>query len=40
VIFAVGQHVFVACVHGEKDEAAKRSPSMLALLKTAKPAGK
>jgi hypothetical protein len=40
VIFSDGQHVFVACVHGEKDEAAKRSPSMMALLKTAKPAGK
>jgi len=36
VVFTVGQHVFVACVHGEKDEAAKRSPSMLALLKSAK----
>jgi len=40
VIFTVGQQVFIACVHGEKDEAAKRSPSMMALLKTAKPAGK
>ena len=36
VIFTVGKHVFVACVHGEKNEAAKRSPYMLALLKSAK----
>jgi hypothetical protein len=36
VIFAVGNHVFAACVHGEKQEAAARSPSMLSLLKTAK----
>jgi hypothetical protein len=36
VIFAVGKHVFAACVHGETDEAAKKRPDMLALLKTAK----
>ena len=36
VIFTVGKHVFAACVHGEKNEAAQRRPEMLALLKTAK----
>jgi hypothetical protein len=36
VIFIVGKHVFAACVHGEKEEAAKKRPSMLALLKSAK----
>jgi len=36
VIFTVGKHVFAACVHGEKEEAAERSPYMLAILKTAK----
>ncbi len=36
VIFEVGKHVFAACVHGEKNEAAERSPHMLALLKSAK----
>jgi hypothetical protein len=34
VVFSVGKQVFVGCVHGEKDEAAKRSPSLLAVLKT------
>jgi hypothetical protein len=36
VIFTVGKHVFAACVHGEKNEAAQRRPEMLNLLKTAK----
>ncbi|HEY3897394.1 MAG TPA: hypothetical protein VGM54_02210 [Chthoniobacter sp.] len=36
VIFTVGKHVFAACVHGEKNEAAERSPHMMALLKTVK----
>jgi len=36
VIFTVGKHVFAACVHGEKNEAAQRRPEMLTLLKTAK----
>jgi hypothetical protein len=36
VIFTDGQHVFAACVHGEKDEAAKESPDLLKILKTAK----
>jgi hypothetical protein len=36
VIFTVGKHVFAACVHGEKNEAAERSPHMMALLKSAK----
>jgi hypothetical protein len=36
VIFTVGKHIFAACVHGEKDEAAKKRPEMLALLKSAK----
>ncbi len=35
VIFTVGKNIFAGCVHGEKDEAAKRSPSLLALLKSA-----
>lgn len=36
VIFIIGKHVFAACVHGEKDEAAKMRPEMLGLLKSAK----
>jgi hypothetical protein len=36
VIFTVGGHVFAASVHGEKNEAAERSPHMMALLKTVK----
>jgi hypothetical protein len=36
VIFTVGKHVFVASVHGEKNEAADRSPHMMTLLKTVK----
>ena len=36
VIFTVGKHVFAACVHGEKNEAAERSPHMMALLKSVK----
>ena len=36
VVFSVSGHVFVACVHGEKDAAAKQRPDLLALLKTVK----
>jgi hypothetical protein len=36
VIFTVGKHVFAACVHGENEEAAKKRPDMLAILKSAK----
>jgi len=36
VIFEVGKHVFAACVHGEKDAAAKQRPTLLSVLKTAK----
>jgi len=36
VIFTDGKHMFAACVHGEKDEAAKESPDLLKVLKTAK----
>jgi len=36
VVFEVGKHVFVACVHGEKDAAAKQRPELLNVLKTAK----
>jgi len=36
VIFIVGKHVFVACVHGENEAAAKTRPEMLAILKSAK----
>ena len=35
VVFSVGKNIFAGCVHGEKDEAAKRSPSLLTLLKSA-----
>jgi hypothetical protein len=37
VIFTDGKHVFAACVHGEKDEAAKERPDLLKVLKTLKP---
>jgi hypothetical protein len=37
VIFTDGKHVFAACVHGEKDEAAKERPEFLKVLKTVKP---
>jgi hypothetical protein len=34
VVFTDGKHVFVACVHGEKDEAAKERPELLKVLKS------
>ncbi|MEI9893004.1 MAG: hypothetical protein WDN28_03590 [Chthoniobacter sp.] len=37
VIFTDGKHVFAACVHGEKDEAAKESAQFLKVLKSVKP---
>lgn len=37
VIFTDGKHVFAACVHGEKDEAAKERPELLKVLKSVKP---
>ncbi|MDR3405785.1 MAG: hypothetical protein P4L99_25090 [Chthoniobacter sp.] len=37
VFFTDGKHVFAACVHGEKNEAAKESPEFLKVLKTVKP---
>ena len=36
VLFAVGKHVFAACVHGEFDDAARASKPMMAVLQTAK----
>jgi len=36
VIFCVGTRVFAACVHGENEEAAKKYPDMLTILKSAK----
>ncbi len=36
VIFTTGKHVFVASVHGEKEEAAKERPDFLTVLKSAK----
>jgi hypothetical protein len=36
VIFTDGKHVFAACVHGEKDEAAKERPEFLKVLKSVK----
>jgi len=36
VIFTDGKHVFAACVHGEKDEAAKERPELLRVLKSIK----
>jgi hypothetical protein len=36
VIFTDGKHVFAACVHGEKDEAAKERPELLKVLKSIK----
>jgi hypothetical protein len=38
VVFTDGKAVFAACVHGEKDEAAKERPDLLKLLKSAKAA--
>jgi hypothetical protein len=37
VVFAVGKHMFVACVHGEREEAAKERPDFLKVLESAKP---
>ena len=37
VIFTNGKQVFAACVHGEKDEAAKERPELLKVLKSIKP---
>ncbi len=36
VIFTDGKGIFAACVHGEKDEAAKERPDLLKLLKSVK----
>jgi hypothetical protein len=36
VIFKTGKRVFVACVHGEFDDAARRSKPMMAVLQTSK----
>ena len=36
IIFTIGNQVFAACVHGENTEAAKKSPEMLTILKSAK----
>jgi hypothetical protein len=36
VVFAVGGHVFVACVHGEANDASKEREPMLRALKTAR----
>lgn len=36
VIFAEGQNVFAACVHGERDEAARQRPELLKVLGTIK----
>ncbi len=38
VFFAVGGHVFAACVHGEFDDAARSRAPMMAVLQTAHPA--
>jgi len=35
VVFTDGKNVFAACVHGEKDEAAKERPDLLRILKSA-----
>ena len=45
VIFAVGKHLFIACVHGEGNDAVRERAPMLKLLQTARipqvqPAGK
>jgi len=34
VIFTVGENVFAACVHGEKDEAEKERPAFLKVLES------
>jgi hypothetical protein len=36
VIFSEGKNVFVACVHGERDEAAKERPALLRALESIK----
>jgi hypothetical protein len=36
VVFTDGKNVFVACVHGEKDEAAKERPGLLKVLESIK----
>jgi len=36
ILFAVGEYVFAACVHGEFDDAARANKPMLAVLQTAK----
>ncbi len=36
VIFTTGKQVFAACVHGERDEAAKERPDFLKVLESAK----
>jgi hypothetical protein len=35
VLFAVGGHIFAACVHGEFDDASRQRAPMMAVLKTA-----
>ena len=37
VVFSDGKNVFAACVHGEKDNAAKQSPEFLKVLESIKP---
>ena len=37
VIFTDGKNVFAACVHGERDEAAKERPALLKALESIKP---
>jgi hypothetical protein len=36
VVFTDGKNVFVACVHGERDEAAKERPGLLKVLESIK----
>ena len=36
IVFTDGKHVFAACVHGEKDEAAKERPNLLKILQSVK----
>jgi hypothetical protein len=36
VVFTDGKNVFAACVHGERDEAAKERPGLLKVLESAK----
>jgi hypothetical protein len=37
VVFAVGKTVLVACTHGKGEAAPRHRPTVLAILKTAKP---